>query len=484
MFDSNINHYTCQVLKYPYFWYDAPMNIELTNTLSKKKEVFVPIHAGTVGMYHCGPTVYHFVHIGNLRAFVLADITRRVFEYNNYQVNQVMNITDIGHLVSDGDDGDDKMTKGLKREGMEVTLENMLTLARKYEAVFLSDIASINILKPKIIARASDHIAEDIEIIKKLEAKNYTYTTSDGVYFATEHMHDYGALGGIMQTAADHSRLGEHSEKKNPRDFALWKFDTSKGWPSPWGQGFPGWHIECSGMSMKYLGEQFDIHTGGHDLASVHHNNEIAQSECSTGHAPFVNYWLHNEFVNIGETKMAKSGDNFITLETVREHGIDPLALRYLYLQAHYRSQVSFSWEALEGAETALHRLGKIVAGFPDGGTISESYQVLFHEEINDDLNTAGGLAVVWELLKNPEVSNEDKKATILDFDRVLGLDLDKASAEAVIEIPALVGKLLEDRLEARTAKDWQKSDELRDHIKTLGFLVKDTDEGQQVSKL
>ena len=460
------------------------MDIHLTNTLSKKKELFVPITAGKVGMYHCGPTVYHFVHIGNLRAFILADITRRVFEYNNYDVAQVMNITDIGHLVSDGDDGDDKMTKGLKREGLAVTLENMLKLARKYEDVFLTDIASINILKPKIVARASEHINEDIDIIKKLEERGYTYTTSDGLYFATEHMHNYGALGGIMHTAADHSRLAENSEKKNPRDFALWKFDETKGWPSPWGQGFPGWHIECSGMSMKYLGEQFDIHTGGHDLASVHHNNEIAQSECSTEHAPFVKYWLHNEFVNIGETKMAKSGDNFITLETVREHGIDPLALRYLYLQSHYRSQVSFSWDALEASQTALHRLKKMVASFPDNGTISESYKTLFHEFVNDDLNTAGAIGVVWELLKNSDMDDADKKATLLDFDRVLGLDLDKIPSELEIEIPAHISELLNKRQEARDNKDWKSSDEIRDEIKSHGFDVKDTDEGQKLSKI
>ena len=447
------------------------MNIQLTNTLSKKKEIFEPIKPNTVGMYHCGPTVYDYVHIGNLRAFLLADITRRVFEYNGYEVNQVMNITDIGHLVSDGDDGDDKMTKGLKREGMAVTLENMLALARKYEGFFLNDIAHMNILRPKNVVRASEHIAEDIDIIKKLEEKGHTYLTSDGVYFATDTMHDYGKLGNIMQTAHDHARV-ENSEKKNPRDFALWKLDAEKGWGSPWGKGFPGWHIECSGMSMKYLGDQFDIHTGGHDLASVHHNNEIAQSECATGHAPFVKYWLHNEFINIGENKMAKSGGNFITLQTLREKGINPLALRYLYLQSHYRSQVSFSWEALEAAETALTKLKRTVSNLPDGGSINQSYQVLFHEMVNDDLNTAGGLATVWELLKNSDVSDADKKATILDFDRVLGLNLNEKVAER--EIPAAIQELLDQRKAARDAKDWATADRLRDEIIAQGYEVQD----------
>lgn len=456
--------------------------IYLTNTLSKEKEVFSPIKPGSVSMYHCGPTVYDSIHIGNLRAFLLADITRRVFEYNNYHVDQVMNITDIGHLVSDGDDGDDKMTKGLKREGMEVTLENMLKLARKYEDVFLNDIADMNILRPKIVARASEHIVEDIDIISKLEAKGFTYTISDGVYFDTEKMPDYGKLGGLSHT--HESRIGEISEKKNPRDFALWKFDESKGWQSPWGQGFPGWHIECSGMSMKYLGEQFDIHTGGHDLASVHHNNEIAQSECSTGHVPFVTYWLHNEFVNLGNDKMAKSGGNSITLQTVRDNKIDPLALRYVYLQSHYRSQVSFSWDALSAAETALKKLKATMARIETVGTVSEPYQALFTEIVNDDLNTTAGLALVWELLKNPDITEEDKKATILDFDRVLGLKLSDVVTDAAVEIPEHIEKLLKERELAREKKDWHSSDLIRNEIATLGFEVKDSDEGQKVRKI
>lgn len=455
------------------------MDIYLTNTLSHKKELFRPLVPGQVGMYHCGPTVYYYVHIGNLRAFLLADITRRVFAYNGYQINQVMNITDIGHLVSDGDDGDDKMTKGLKREGWEVTLENMLRLARKYEDVFLSDIDHMNILRPLIVARASEHIDEDIEIIKKLEEKNYTYTTTDGVYFSTEHMPNYGALGGI---SGNQSRIGEQTEKKNYRDFALWKFDGEKGWESPWGKGFPGWHIECSGMGMKYLGEQFDIHTGGHDLAPIHHNNEIAQSECSTGHAPFVQYWLHNEFVNIGETKMAKSGDNFITLQTLTEKGIHPMALRYLYLQSHYRSQVSFSWEALTASETAWKKLKNAVQALSEGGKVDEVKKSEFQKLVNDDLNTAAGLAFVWELLKDDSVSAADKRATILDFDQVLGLKL--GEAEEAVEIPADVQRLLNERVTARANKDFSLGDKLRDDIRALGFEVKDTDQGQILTKL
>lgn len=457
-------------------------DIYLTNTLTKNKELFSPINHGTVGMYHCGPTVYGSIHIGNLRAFLLGDIVRRVFEYNGYETDQVMNITDIGHLVSDGDDGDDKMTKGLRNEGMEITLDNMLKLARKYEDVFVQDISDMNILRPKILPRASEHIDEDIEIIKKLEEKGFTYIISDGVYFDTEKMPDYGKLGGLSNS--NESRIGEISEKKNPRDFALWKFDETKGWPSPWGQGFPGWHIECSGMGMKYLGDQFDIHTGGHDLASIHHNNEIAQSECSTDHAPFVNYWLHNEFVNIGETKMAKSGDNSITLETVRANGVNPVALRYLYLQSHYRSQISFSWDALSGAETALKKLQSYISRIDEIGKISKDYQDQFHTMINDDLNTAGALAIVWELVKNSELSDADKKATILDFDRVLGLGLDAIEPETETEIPDHVHKILHEREIAREKQDWHSSDLLRNEIQALGYELKDTDDGQKVRKI
>lgn len=454
-------------------------DIYLTNTLTKKKELFTPITMGSVGMYHCGPTVYYYVHIGNLRAFILADIVRRVFEYNGYKINQVMNITDVGHLVSDGDEGEDKMTKGLKREGLEVTLENMLKLASMYQDAFVQDIVDLNIKEPKIV-RASEHILEDIEMIKKLEEKGYTYKISDGIYFDTSKMTDYGKLGGIDMSNDGESRIGEVSEKKSARDFCLWKFDATMGWDTPWGKGFPGWHIECSGMSMKYLGNHFDIHTGGHDLASIHHNNEIAQSECATGE-PFVNYWLHNEFVNVEGAKMAKSGDNFITLRTLTEKGFDPIALRYLYLQSHYRSQVSFSWESLTASQTAYKKLKQAVQNLPEGGTIHQAYKDRFTDVVNDDLNIAHGLALTWELLKDTTVLDADKKVTILSFDNVLGLGLDIVET---VEISGEVQMLLDERKNARDSKDFAKSDELRDAIKELGYIVKDGPEGQNVQKV
>jgi cysteinyl-tRNA synthetase len=358
----------------------------------------------------------------------------------------------------------------------------MLVLARKYEDVFLSDIDTLNIKRP-LIVRASEHIGEDIDIVKKLEEKGYTYVISDGVYFDTSKMPDYGKLGGLDLSNEGESRIGEQSEKKSSRDFALWKFDQNMGWESPWGKGFPGWHIECSGMSMKYLGEHFDIHTGGHDLSAIHHNNEIAQSECSTGHQ-FVNYWLHNEFVNVEGAKMAKSGDNFITMQTVIEKGFHPLSLRYLYLQAHYRSQVSFSWDSLQAAETALFRLAKQIQSIPETGSINEVYDQKFKQSVFDDLNTPGGIAVAWELLKDESVSLADKKATILKFDEVLGFDLEKITKDSVsIEIPEEVRELLVARQEARDQKDWNKADQIRMEIESYGLMVKDTSEGQKIEK-
>ena len=493
-----MSNHLCQVLNYPYFWYYAPMNIELTNTLSKKKEVFIPIHAGTVGMYHCGPTVYWDQQIGNMRAMVISDFIRRVFMYNGYTTDFVRNYTDVGHLtgdnIGDADTGEDRMEKAARRENLSPDL-----IADKYIKTFNQDIASLNVIPPTHATRATEYIPDMIAMVQELLDKGFAYTTPHAVYFDVKKFPEYTKLSGQK---LDHLESGEghgavsDSDKKDPHDFALWFFKAGvhenalQTWTSPFfsllvqdGRGFPGWHIECSAMSKHYLGSTFDIHMGGVEHIPIHHTNEIAQSECANG-VHFVNYWLHNEHLLVDGKKMGKSEGNAYVMKDILEKGFNPLALRYFFLQSNYRSKQNFTWENLEASQTALTKLRNSVARMPEGGVISESYKTLFHEMINDDFNLAGGLAVVWELLKNPEVSNEDKKATILDFDRVLGLDLDKASAEAVVEIPALVSKLLEDRLEARTAKDWQKSDEIRDQIKTYGFLVKDTDEGQQVSKL
>lgn len=399
------------------------MTIRFRNTLGNKMEEFSPLSRGKVGMYHCGPTVYDHVHIGNLRSFLLADLLRRTFEYEGYEVKQVMNITDVG-IGGNNDEGEDKILLGLKREGKTVTLENMRELTQFYTERFLEDIAKVNILKPHVLPRASEHIAEQIELIKKLADKGLTYQTSSAVYFDTSKDAHYGRLGRLGREIE--SRI-ESAEKKNSRDFALWKKNDFIGFPSPWGQGFPGWHIECSAMSMKYLGPSFDIHTGGLDLAPVHHNNEIAQSENACD-CTFARFWLHNEFVNVsdlGESrKMAKSEGNHLTLKTLEERGFSPLAYRYFLLMAHYRTPVQFSFESLEAAANAFEKLQKLVHSLPDGGSINGAYRKMFKEKLENDLNTAQALAILWTLAKDKDITPEDKKATILNFDKVLGLGL------------------------------------------------------------
>lgn len=470
---------------------DTPQ-IRLTNTLTGTKEAFQPVKKGflaslglgkpQVGMYHCGPTVYNYIHIGNLRAFLLADTVRRMFEAHGYSVTQVMNVTDVGLLESDN--AEDKMTQALKREGKPLTLEAMRELADFYTAAFVQDLRDLNIQLPHKLPKASEHIQEDIEIVKKLEKKGLTYQITDGVYFDTSKIDDYGRLGHMPPVDNDQSRIGMNPEKRNPRDFALWKSNPSLGWDSPWGKGFPGWHIECSAMSMKYLGETFDIHTGGIDLIPVHHNNEIAQSEHATGHT-FARFWLHNAFVNVGEAKMAKSAGNFITLRTLVEKGYSPMDYRYLLLGARYSTPVGFSFEALDAARNARTRLNKAVCELPSGGKVSDAYWQEALAFAGDDLDTPKILALQWEILKDASLSPADKKSTILKVDSLLGLAKEEP-ADAIVKdeaIPAEVQKLVDERAAARAAKDWKRSDELRDSIASNGYSVKDTPEGQKVSK-
>jgi len=456
--------------------------IHLHNTLGNKLEEFKPIKSGHVGMYHCGPTVYDYIHIGNLRAFFTADIVRRVFEHFGYEVKQVMNVTDVG-IGGDNDEGEDKIIKGLRREGKEISLDSMKELTDFYTERFKEDIMGLNIKTPHIIPRASEHIAEDIQLIEKLEKKGFVYKTSDGIYFDTSKTPDYGTLGGIVLEDKNESRIIENQEKRNKRDFALWKFNTSLGFQSPWGQGFPGWHIECSAMSTKYLGETFDIHTGGIDLASIHHNNEIVQSENACD-CKYAHYWLHNGFLNISDDKMAKSEGNFITLRTLVERGFSPLAYRYFLLLAHYRTPANFTWEALEAAENAYRRLKEFVSNTEklENTKVSSAYAEAFKGSIGNDLNTPEALAVVWKLVKDDSLSPANKRATLLDFDQVLGLKLDENEFE-VKDIPEEIQGLLNERESARINKNFQKSDELRDQIKNLGFEVKDTENGPRLSK-
>jgi cysteinyl-tRNA synthetase len=466
------------------------MEIHLHNTLSGQKEVFKPLKAGEVSMYNCGPTVYNYAHIGNLRSYVFADTLRRVFEYNGYKVNQVINVTDIGHLSSDSDDGEDKMTKALKREGKPLTLKAMREVADFYFEKFKDDLKSLNIETPEHFPFASDNIQEDIDLVQKLEDKGYTYKTSDGIYFDIKKFPEYGRLGNIKISDNTESRIGVNPEKRNSQDFALWKFNNELGYDAPFGKGFPGWHIECSAMSVKYLGPEFDIHTGGIDHIPVHHNNEIAQSVCVGD--PYARYWLHNAHLNIGENKMAKSGENFITLNTLkeREKKIDPIALRYVFLGARYSSPLTFSWETLEGADNSVRRLRNILNNVDkmphkviiDNSDIVNDYRTKFTLLINDDLDTPKALALMWEIFAdNDNLSFETRKNLILDFDKVLGLQLDKVEN---VEVPDNVLELIKQRDDARANKDFTKSDELRAEIEKLGFEIKDTPEGGKVSHI
>jgi len=470
------------------------MKIELHNTLSGKKEEFIPIQEGKVSMYNCGPTVYNFAHIGNLRSYVFADTLRRVFEYNGLKVTQVINVTDIGHLSSDNDDGEDKMTKALKRESKPLTLTAMREVADFYFEKFKEDLTALNIETPEHFPFASDHIQEDIDLVKRLEDKGFTYKTSDGVYFDIKKFPEYGKLGNIKIGDDTESRIGINPEKRNPQDFALWKFsgkfNNDLGYDAPFGKGFPGWHLECSAMSVKYLGPQFDVHTGGIDHIAIHHNNEIAQSVCSGD--PYAKYWLHNAHLNIatenGSDKMAKSGDNFITLQTLKDKNINPLALRYVFLSARYSSPLQFSWETLEGAQTAWTKLRMHMRDFSSSSPIDNSnlrneYISKFNKLINDDLDTPKALALLWEVVKIKELSSDDKEYLFISFDRVLGLNLNTSTTYIINkkEIPENVQKLIEERDIARANKDFAKSDELRTQIEALGFEVKDTKDGTDV---
>jgi len=452
--------------------------LHLYNTLTRKKEEFKPIEKKSVALYTCGPTVYNYAHIGNLRTYVFEDVLRRVLKYNGYKINHVMNITDVGHLTDDADQGEDKMEKGSKREG-----KTAWEIAEFYTQTFKENIKDLNILEPHIWAKATDHIDEQIDMVHHLMENGFAYETTDGIYFDTTKVNDYGKLAGLDKQELRPGARVEMGEKKNPHDFALWKF-TKAGearqmeWDAFGRKGFPGWHVECSAMSMKYLGDHFDIHAGGVDHIQVHHTNEIAQSESMTGKKPWVNYWLHGEFLLLEEDKMAKSGENFITLDTVRIKGLSPLAYRYFLLQAHYKRQLHFSWEAVEAAEQGLKRLRNKVSEIEERQAGDPKVSEAFLEAVNDDLNTPEALAIVSKGLKEKTINLE----MITEFDKVLGLNL-RDYSEKKISIPPEVQELLDKRTKAREEKNWEDSDRLRDEIASLGFKVEDKDEGQEVVK-
>ncbi len=468
-------------------------DIYLTNSLTRKKEKFEPINPPNVSMYTCGMTVYDYAHIGHGRKYVMDDVLRRLLTANGYKVKHVQNVTDVGHLVSDSDEGEDKIEKGAEKTGKTVW-----EVAKFYTDHFYSSMDKLNILRPDIICPATEHISEQIALIEKLFKNDYAYDTPEAVYFDTSKFKNYGALFGQKLeekkvAVRKEVKTGEH--KKNPTDFALWfkrvgRFENhTMHWNSPWGDGFPGWHLECSAMSMKYLGEQFDIHTGGEDHLSIHHPNEIAQSEGATGKAPFVKYWLHYAFLMVEGKKMSKSLGNCFTIEDVEKKDFDPIALRYLYLTAHYRDPLNFTWEALSSAGTALNKLReqlRVLKGEKERTTLSQEKDKKiagFREEfilaINDDLNTAKGLAVLWEMLKS-NIPSSDKYDLALYFDEVFGLGLKEASS-VKLEIPVEVKKLVEEREKLRKEGKWQEADKLRIKIEKFGFRVEDLPDGPKV---
>lgn len=463
--------------------------LKLHNTLSGTLEVFVPLSKHEVKMYNCGPTVYGTQHIGNMRAAVFADVLRRTLMAWGYNVKQAINITDFGHLSSDADEGEDKMTTGLKREGMELTLENMRTLATKYMEEYFADIETLGVDRTKItFPRASDYIQEQIALIQTLEQKGYAYQTKSGVYFDTAKFAQYGKLGGInLAGQQEGARVEQNKEKRNPIDFVLWKSDGALGWESPWGLGFPGWHIECTAMIFTLLGKQIDIHTGGIEHIPVHHNNELAQAEAASGKR-FAQYWLHNDHITIEGKKISKSLGNTVYLHNIIDKGFSARALRYWFLTAHYRSPANFTWDALDGANTALARLKRAYVELPQGGNPDKQYLQDFYAALANDLDTPKALALVWTLLKDKEVEPAAKRATILAMDRVFCLGLVDALSPHKLtitqgDLPSQAQTLLTQREEARAQKDFAQADALRAQLHELGYEVADTPQGQAVAK-
>jgi cysteinyl-tRNA synthetase len=456
------------------------MKLRLYDTYTRSLRDFEPLEPGQVGLYSCGPTVYDYAHIGNLRTYVFVDLLRRTLKFNGYAVKHVMNITDVGHLVSDADTGEDKMEVGSRRTG-----KTAWQIAEEYTVAFQEDIRQLNILEPTIWCKATDHITEQIEMVQCLEENGYTYRTADGIYFDTSRLDDYGYLARLDIAGLQAGARVELGEKHNPTDFALWKFSRpdeqrQMEWDSPWGVGFPGWHIECSAMSAKYLGSYFDIHCGGEDHIYVHHPNEIAQTQGCHG-TRLANYWLHGYFLQLDEGKMAKSAGGFLRLQTLIDKGYDPLAYRMFCLSAHYRAHLNFHWEGLDGAATALNRLRQAAYDWGEPGTVDETFAKRFAAQVNDDLNMPRALAVTWELAKS-DLTPAVKKGTLLLFDQILGLDLANWQPPTA-EIPAEITALLAKRQAARAARQWAEADALRDQITAAGYEIEDTAQGPRVKR-
>jgi len=453
--------------------------IYIFDTYARETREFQPLEPGKVGLYTCGPTVYNFAHLGNMRTYIFEDLLKRMFIFNGYQVNHVMNITDVGHLTSDADTGEDKMEKGSQRTGMSAW-----EIAEYYTAEFRKDMARLSILEPTVWCRATDHIQEQIDFIRCIEEKGFTYRTSDGIYFDTNKLPSYGYLGRLDIEGLQAGVRIDMGEKHNPTDFALWKFSPAgqkrqMEWPSPWGVGFPGWHIECSAMSAKYLGNYFDIHCGGEDHITVHHTNEIAQTEACFG-TRLANYWMHAYFLQLDDSvRMSKSSGDFLRVESLVEKGYDPLAYRFFCLSASYRQKLNFSWDSLDAAAKSLDRLRAISFELGQPGSADADFLNRFSEIINDDLNMPRAVALTWELVRS-DLPAEVRKATLLRFDEVLGLDLANWKPRDE-ETPAEILALVEQRQQARAEKRWKDADALRDQITTAGWELMDTPEGPRV---
>lgn len=456
------------------------MSLALYDSWSRTLRPFVPLQPDHVGLYCCGPTVYDHAHIGNLRTYIFEDVLRRVLEQRGYTVRHVVNITDVGHLVSDADDGEDKMEKGSRRAG-----ESAWAIAQRYTAAFQSDWRALNLLEPTAWPRATDHIPEQVALICELERKGFTYRTGDGIYFDTTRQDDYGQLARLVREGLRAGTRVAVGEKRDACDFALWKFSPAGAarqmeWDSPWGRGFPGWHIECSAMSAKFLGPWFDIHCGGEDHIAVHHSNEIAQTQACHG-TRLANFWMHGHFLTLDDRKMAKTTGDFLRLQTLVDQGIEPMAYRYLCLTAHYRSTLRFTDGAVRSAQSALDRLRRAYAGWPQGGAAHEGFVARFDAELDHDLNLPRALAVVWELVRS-ELPPGVRRATLDRFDKVLGLGMNEWAPPAN-EMPADVVDLFAQREEARAGKDWARADSLREALRARGWQVEDGASAPRVSR-
>ncbi len=464
-------------------------NIRLFNTLTRNVEKFEPIDEENVKMYTCGPTVYNFAHIGNLRTYIFEDILKRALKASGFKVFHVMNVTDVGHLTSDEDSGDDKMELGAKREN-----KTAFEIAEFYFNAFLKDLKRLNIYEPDIWCRASDNIKEQIDFIKALEDKGYTYIISDGVYFDTSKVSDYGKLSKLdIKGLRAGARIDVTDGKKNITDFALWKFSPKDKkrqmeWDSPWGTGFPGWHIECSAMATKYLGDHFDIHCGGIDHIPVHHNNEIAQSEIALGHK-WVNYWLHGEFLVLEkDEKMSKSSENFMTVDKLIEKGYDPLVYRYYCLNTNYGKALAFSWKALDSASIAFNKLkAKVIeykrAKLDDNEALNLKPLEDFYNACQNDLNIPLGVGIMWDMINDNAISNGNKYLILKEMDKILGLKFEEMKEEELTFDDEII-KLVEKRQEARKNKDFKTSDKIRDELLKMGIALEDKPDGVRIKRV